>query len=192
MIMKKCKNCGKKFSVSKFEMETLNNKGPGIYRWCEECRKRKNVRTYKMRSLGKVCKKKRNSIFSKKVILPIILALFIAAGTYIISSLSLNYDEGTSYEISDYTEKLSFRNEKALNEHYEKHGKRMGFKSAKDYEDAANAVVFNKKVLHKIEKEDGDDVYYLQKTNELVIVSGYGYIRTYFKPESGIRYFNNQ
>ena len=32
-------------------------------------------------------------------------------------------------------------------------------------------------VLHKIEEEDGDDVYYLEETNEFVIVSTDGYIR---------------
>ena len=47
-------------------------------------------------------------------------------------------------------------------------------------------------VLHKIEAEDGDDVYYLESTNEFVIVSTDGYIRTYFKPEDGIEYYNRQ
>ena len=87
---------------------------------------------------------------------------------------------------------LKFKNEKQLKEHYEKHGKNMGFKSAEEYEAAAAAVVMNKTALHKIEKEDGDDVYYLKSTNEFVIVSTDGYIRTYFKPDSGIDYYNRQ
>ena len=36
-----------------------------------------------------------------------------------------------------------FRNEKLLNEHYEKHGKDMGFDSAKSYEAAASEVINN-------------------------------------------------
>ncbi len=90
------------------------------------------------------------------------------------------------------TTALTFRNKKFLNEHYEKHGKEMGFASAKEYEKAAVAVVSDPKALHKTESEDGDDVYYIKATNELVIVSTDGYIRTYFKPDSGIKYFNKQ
>ena len=87
---------------------------------------------------------------------------------------------------------LEFRNEQMLNEHYEKHGIEMGFSSAEAYEDAAEAVVNNSSVLHKIEAEDGDDVYYLQESNEFVVVSKDGYIRTYFCPEDGIEYFHRQ
>ncbi len=90
------------------------------------------------------------------------------------------------------TTALTFRNAKLLNEHYEKHGKDMGFGSAKEYEEAAAAVASDPRVLHKTESDDGDDVYYLRATNEFVIVSTDGYIRTYFKPDSGIKYFNKQ
>ena len=79
-----------------------------------------------------------------------------------------------------------------LYEHYEKHGIDMGFESAQDYLDAANAVVYNPSSLHKIEEEDGDDVYYLEITNEFVVVSVDGYIRTYFNPDDGIEYFERQ
>ena len=85
-----------------------------------------------------------------------------------------------------------FRSKKLLNEHYDKHGVEMGFESAAEYEKAASAVVNNPDALHKLEKEDGDDVYYLKATNEFVIVSPDGYIRTYFNPRDGIDYFNRQ
>jgi pyocin large subunit-like protein len=68
----------------------------------------------------------------------------------------------------------------------------MGFSSAEEYEKAASEVVENKDALHKTEKEDGDDVYYLEETNEFVIVSTDGYIRTYFNPSNGIDYYNRQ
>ena len=87
---------------------------------------------------------------------------------------------------------LRFRNNKLLMQHYEKHGKDMGFSSAKEYENAAAAVVSNPDALHKREQEDGDDVYYVEDTNEFVVVSTDGYIRTYFLPDSGIKYFNRQ
>ena len=37
-----------------------------------------------------------------------------------------------------------------------------------------------------------DDVYYLESTNEFVIVATDGYIRTYFKPDDGKAYYDRQ
>lgn len=88
--------------------------------------------------------------------------------------------------------KYTFYNQSLLDQHYEKHGIEMGFESAEEYEAAASKVVTNKNSLHKIEEEDGDDVYYLEETNEFVIVSKTGYIRTYFYPSDGLDYFNRQ
>lgn len=87
---------------------------------------------------------------------------------------------------------LAFRSEYLLEQHYEKHGMDMGFTSAEEYEAAACLVIGNPETLHKIEAEDGDDVYYLESTNEFVVVSKDGYIRTYFLPDDGIKYYNRQ
>ncbi len=87
---------------------------------------------------------------------------------------------------------LRFRNQKLLKQHYEKHGIEMGFSSAEEYEKAAATVVSHPDVLHKTEAEDGDDVYYIESTNEFVVVSTDGYLRTYFNPDRGIDYFNRQ
>lgn len=96
------------------------------------------------------------------------------------------------WETDEYVSELTFRNEKLLNQHYEKHGIEMGFLSPEEYEKAAAAVAANPNALHKTEAEDGDDVYYVEATNEFVIVSTDGYIRTYFNPSAGIDYFNRQ
>ena len=85
-----------------------------------------------------------------------------------------------------------FRNNNLLDQHFEKHGREMGFASAEEYEKAAAAVPNHPDVLHKTEQEDGDDVYYIEATNEFVIVSTDGYIRTYFNPDRGIDYYNKQ
>ncbi|MCR4793284.1 MAG: hypothetical protein K5871_11075 [Lachnospiraceae bacterium] len=85
-----------------------------------------------------------------------------------------------------------FRNDRLLNEHYEKHGIEMGFASAAEYEAAASAVITNPASLYKTEAEDGDGVYYLEDTNEFVILSTGGYIRTYFNPSGGRAYFDRQ
>lgn len=86
----------------------------------------------------------------------------------------------------------TFRSEALLEEHYRKHGVEMGFATKEDYVAAANAVISSPAALHKLEMEDGDDVYYLEATNEFVIVSTDGYIRTYFCPNDGRDYFDRQ
>ncbi len=85
-----------------------------------------------------------------------------------------------------------FRNNKLLTEHYEKHGIEMGFDSKESYEQAASDVINNPAALHKTEKEDNDFVYYVEESNEFVILSVDGYIRTYFNPSAGISYYNRQ
>ncbi len=87
---------------------------------------------------------------------------------------------------------VTFRNQKLLDQHYDKHGIEMGFASAEEYELAAYKVIIHPDTLHKIESEDGDDVYYREETNEFVVVSQDGYIRTYFNPSAGIDYYNRQ
>ena len=85
-----------------------------------------------------------------------------------------------------------FRTQDLLEQHYEKHGVEMGFASAQEYELAASAVVTDPRALHKTEEEDGDDVYYIEETNEFIVVSTDGYIRTYFLPDAGKAYFDRQ
>ena len=94
----------------------------------------------------------------------------------------------SAVESVEYT----FRNDGLLQQHYKKHGIEMGFDSAEDYEKAAGEVIQNPEALHKTEAEDGDDVYYVEATNEFVVLSSDGYIRTYFLPDAGIAYFERQ
>lgn len=103
-------------------------------------------------------------------------------------------EETTSYD-SSYVE-YHFRNEKLLNQHFEKHGGEFsddfGYETAYEYEKGANDVINNPDALYKTEAEDGDGIYYLESTNEFVVLSTDGYIRTYFLPSGGIDYFNRQ
>lgn len=90
------------------------------------------------------------------------------------------------------TDTYTFRNDTYLSEHFEKHGEDFDYTTIEEYQAGANRVIASGDALHKTEKEDGDDVYYLKSTNEFVIVSTDGYIRTYFKPRDGIAYYNRQ
>lgn len=117
----------------------------------------------------------------------------------IVSEESEVIEEDTESEVSEEVSEqevtvaeITFRNENLLDQHYEKHGIEMGFASAEEYELAAYKVIIHPDTLHKIEAEDGDDVYYLEATNEFVVVSQDGYIRTYFYPSAGIDYYNRQ
>ncbi len=89
-----------------------------------------------------------------------------------------------------------FRTEKQLNQHFEKHGgefgEEFGYETAEDYELGASDVINDPDALFKLEAEDGDGVYYLEDTNEFVILSEDGYIRTYFRPSAGKDYFDRQ
>ena len=99
----------------------------------------------------------------------------------------------SEHEVSEEeTVYYTFRNDKLLNEHFEKHNEDFGYADVQEYVEGANRVINDKNALHKLEAEDGDDVYYLENTNEFVIVSTDGYIRTYFKPSRGMEYYNKQ
>ena len=91
-------------------------------------------------------------------------------------------------ELTDY----GFRNKKLRDSHYEKHGIEMGFETVEDYILAANKVISNPDSLHKLEAEDNDHIYFLEETNEFVVLSQDGYIRTYYIANGGIEYFNRQ
>ena len=102
--------------------------------------------------------------------------------------------ESQTVQEEQYVQEITyrFRNEKLLKEHYEKHGVEMGFDSIESYVSAANEIIKHPDTLHKIEKEDGDDVYDLEENNGFVVVSVDGYIRTFFYPSDGLDYFNRQ
>lgn len=91
-------------------------------------------------------------------------------------------------ELTDY----GFRNQKLQDSHFEKHGIEMGFETVEDYIEAANKVISNPDALHKLEAEDNDHIYFIEETNEFVVLSQDGYIRTYYIANGGIDYFNRQ
>lgn len=108
--------------------------------------------------------------------------------------------ETTSEIFDDYSDdtcvEYYFRTEKQRDQHFEKHGgefeEYFGYETAEDYEQGASDVINDPDALFKTEAEDGDGVYYIEETNEFVILSTDGYIRTYFRPSAGINYFNRQ
>ena len=140
---------------------------------------------------------------NKKIIYIVLAVILMILGTYSKqfegaqdTTESVSKESVVSSSVSatlpeDYVE-YYFRNDNLLKEHYKKHGVEMGFDSMEEYEEAACAVIYNPAALTKTEKEDGDYVYYVEESNEFVILSPDGYIRTYFNPSAGIDYYNRQ
>ncbi len=96
--------------------------------------------------------------------------------------------EEPEIELTDY----GFRSKKLRDSHFEKHGIEMGFETVEDYIEAANKVISNPDALHKLEAEDNDHIYFIEATNEFVVLSQDGYIRTYYIANGGIDYYNRQ
>ena len=104
----------------------------------------------------------------------------------------------TKAETAESTKKTveyKFRNKDRLDEHYEKHGKEMGFKNAEAYRKAASDIINaagSDGVLSKYKSDgSGDMCFYVEATKEFVVLSNDGYIRTYYIC-SGINYYNRQ
>ena len=105
-----------------------------------------------------------------------------------VTDAPISTEASEEIELTDYR----FRNQKLQDSHFEKHGIEMGFETVEDYIEAANKVISNPDALHKLEAEDNDHIYFLEETNEFVVLSQDGYIRTYYIANGGIDYFNRQ
>ncbi len=91
-----------------------------------------------------------------------------------------------------------FRTQKQYEQHYDKHGHEFtpifGKITMEEYLMYANALIQSEdeEILTKTEKEDGDFMYFRPSTEEFLVLSTDGYIRTYFIPTAGIDYWNRQ
>lgn len=112
------------------------------------------------------------------------------ANTETVNNNTKTGEADTDTKVVDITYK--FRNAGLWEEHFEKHGEEFPYSTKEEYLEGANIMMENPDKLHKTEKEDGDDVYYLEATNEFIIVSKDGYLRTYFKPSRGKAYYDKQ
>jgi len=133
------------------------------------------------------------------ILLTLILVFTCACGSSVEQGQKTNdekqeesYEDQHKEQDEDPYVEYSFRSDKLLTEHYNKHGIEMGFEDKESYQKAASDVINNKEALSKREKEDNDYVFYIEDTNEFVILSEDGYIRTYFLPSAGKSYYDRQ
>lgn len=85
-----------------------------------------------------------------------------------------------------------FRSEDIRLDRYNRYGKDMGFSSAEAYERGASAVINDPVALSKIDQDNGDWLFYVEESNELVIVSFDGVIKEYYYPAEGKVYFDSK
>lgn len=166
------------------EIDFYKSKNLSIPKRCPECRQ-----ANKINHGDREHKSPKKNTFLEKLVYSAVIIVFLFA---VASNIIKEYQQDAYTQENDKQESITFRNDELRDEHYLKHGKNMGFSSSIEYEIAAATVITNADSLHKIEAEDGDDVLYLERTNEFVILSTDGYIRTYFYPDDGIDYFNQQ
>lgn len=93
----------------------------------------------------------------------------------------------TSTETYTYT----FRYQDLYDQHYEKHGDEFGNITKEEYLKIANDLFTSDEALRKTES-DGDLLFYDVASNTFGVLSEDGYIRTCFKPDDGIAYWNRQ
>ncbi len=131
----------------------------------------------------------------RKYLISIAVVLLLCAGYPLwnngngdVNNTAWSYSDRQDESTASYT----FRKESYLEEHFEKHGAEFDYATKEEYLEGANRVIASEDALHKTEAEDGDHIYYLEATNEIVFVSADGYIRTYFRPRDGIAYYDRQ
>ena len=129
----------------------------------------------------------------------LVLITLIILISFVITNMGSNDNESNSSNTSSNIvsddgsgQSYHFRNDNLLTQHFQKHGNEFSYDTKEEYEAGASAVINNPKALHKTESKDGDDVYYVEDTNEFVVLSTDGYIRTYFKPSGGKSYYDRK
>ena len=160
MLNKKCISCGTQFTLTEKEIAFYNNKNLDLPKRCEECRAKR-----------KIIENRSNK----------------RLGVRLFERLVTNENNLTKVQ-NTFT--YSFKNNEELKEHFIKHGRETNCNTPKKYLKSANKIIKNKKTLKRKEKEDGDIVYFSEKTGGIVFLSPKGYIRTFYL--SDIDYFKRQ
>lgn len=205
-MKRNCVQCGKEFTLTDSELAFYKDKGLSVPKRCKECRaanrktkagmnKSDASKNYnKDITVDTVTKKQSKSPEKKSpsfALLLVALVVVVIGAVSVFLSGNKSDTSSNTYEGQNYSG-YSFSSEEALEQHFYKHGSEFGYSTKEEYLQGAINVIENPDSLKKTEMEDGDIVYYLKSTNEIVFVSPSGTIRTYFRPDDGIDYFNRQ
>lgn len=201
--MKKiCVQCQKEFELTDSEISFYKSKGLSLPKRCKQCRelnKQKNSTHEKTNNFSLIGESHATDKLGKNI-KPV--HILISVGVFVVFAIFMyflsnfpNSNKIQNYEYSNQYE-YNFANENLLVEHFNKHGHEFGYSSKEDYLKGAINIIKNPNAQTRIQ-DDGDTCYYLQVTDEFVVVSPDGNIRTYFRPgdgnsEEGYEYFLRQ
>lgn len=210
-MTRKCVQCNKTFNISDSEIQFYESKNLSLPKRCKKCReKNKNAgnsdkakrpaQTYK----SYYAKKDNTSTLGVVIFATIVAivgfilkndALAIGASLFTVCSIVkyiLDLKNGNVFiqEFNTTLYKYTFYNTDSMVKHYVKHGDETKCSSMEDYLYKANMVIVDKGNLSKLQKKDGDRIYYNTKTKEIVVVAKAGYVRTYFIASD--KYYNKQ
>lgn len=200
--MKKiCVQCQKEFELTESEIAFYKNKGLSIPKRCKACRElNKNGRSQNSVANSynqpPPANQKKNSNKVNPVLLVVALVLVIVLAVVLISSGGS--DSSGNIQNNGYSQQYeyTFASEDLWVQHFNKHRYEFGYTTKESYLEGAINVINNPNAQTRIQ-DDGDTCYYLQATDEFVVVSSGGNIRTYFKPgdgdsQEGYEYFLRQ
>ena len=213
-MKQKCIQCGKLFEISDSEKQFFESKNLTLPKRCKQCREQ-NKKSGKPNKATPSTKKPRyDSYYVKKessvalsavimlailttilLVLKIDTSYTVVAGSATLFSL-IKYILGLSkgkvfiQEFDTSVYKYTFYDTNSMVKHYVKHGEQTNSRSMEDYLYKANMVIIDKKSLSKLQKKDGDRIYYNNRTNEFVVIAKAGYVRTYFIASD--KYYNKQ
>ncbi|MCI2062137.1 MAG: hypothetical protein LKJ83_05125 [Eubacteriaceae bacterium] len=136
----------------------------------------------------------KNAVMAKRLFALLMCVLVVFAFAACGSS---DPGSGSSYVSTESTADGSqFRSRALLDSHYEKHVQdqdEFGSITRDEYLKMAQNLVDHpgKSVLTK-QDSDGNTLYYDKDNNTFAVKSSDGYIRTFFKPQDGIDYYDRQ
>lgn len=89
---------------------------------------------------------------------------------------------------------IGFTSQRSLDEHFDKHGREFGDISKEEYLRKAQQLrdTPNNSVVLYFERHDRTHMKYQTKQNEFIAYNDDQMIRTFFKPNDGIKYFERQ
>lgn len=193
-----CTKCLNEFIITDSEIAFYKRKGLHLPKKCKACREK--------------AKKTKSKDVSKPERILIIIAVCIAMAYYLNANYSVyagivpliigavvlvlmliggrNKLSHENLEAIERNYKYNFANTETFKEHFLKHGSETNCKTPEEYLKKANRIITDKSSVTKLEKEDKDKIYFDPDTCEIVFVSKYNKIRTYYV--SDWDYFNRQ
>lgn len=198
-----CKQCGNEFEITDDDIKYYKSKNYDLPKRCKKCReenRNNKPNDSSKRNTPSIGGNNKGKIGIGSVVALLIALYLTFTGQDTTTPTSSNQNSGSNNTVESSYGDLAvgddtdyyFRNNDTLESHFDKHYNEFDYDTTDEYVEGANRVIDDPDVLRKTEAEDGDYLFYLEDTNEFVVVSTDGYIRTYFEPSAGLDYFNRQ